>query len=186
MAAAAIVVPRLSHPRRRRGSILSCSCPWHRLRCSSAFCFIGRSSIRKLAQTVRQYRNGVVSYFDNRLTQGAIEAINGTINSPSDVLAGSVISSICKQLPIGIRANSTSSSRRTRFSADVRSTGLVPSSTEMFQVCLFRGTLLCISSTPIAIGLHAGAGWISRQARKGQSRCENDTPCHSQSSFKLC
>jgi len=33
----------------------------------------------KLAQTIRQYWNGIVSYFDSRLTQGAIEAINGII-----------------------------------------------------------------------------------------------------------
>lgn len=34
---------------------------------------------QKLAQTIRQYWNGIVSYFDSRLTQGAIEAINGII-----------------------------------------------------------------------------------------------------------
>lgn len=34
---------------------------------------------KKLAQTIRQYWNGIVSYFDSRLTQGAIEAINGII-----------------------------------------------------------------------------------------------------------
>lgn len=33
----------------------------------------------KLAQTIRQYWNGIVSYFDSRITQGAIEAINGII-----------------------------------------------------------------------------------------------------------
>lgn len=36
-------------------------------------------SFKKLAQTIRQYWNGIVSYFDSRLTQGAIEAINGII-----------------------------------------------------------------------------------------------------------
>ena len=36
-------------------------------------------SFKKLAQTIRQYWNGTVSYFDSRLTQGAIEAINGII-----------------------------------------------------------------------------------------------------------
>lgn len=34
---------------------------------------------KKLAQTIRQYWNGIVSYFDSRITQGAIEAINGII-----------------------------------------------------------------------------------------------------------
>jgi transposase len=33
----------------------------------------------KLAQTIRQYWNGIVSYFDSRITQGAIEAINRII-----------------------------------------------------------------------------------------------------------
>jgi transposase len=34
---------------------------------------------KKLAKTIRQFWNGIVSYFDSRLTQGAIEAINGII-----------------------------------------------------------------------------------------------------------
>jgi transposase len=34
---------------------------------------------RKLARTIRQYWDGIVSYFDERITQGAIEAINGII-----------------------------------------------------------------------------------------------------------
>jgi transposase len=34
---------------------------------------------KKLAQTIRQYRAGIVSYFECRITQGAIEAINGII-----------------------------------------------------------------------------------------------------------
>ncbi len=34
---------------------------------------------KKLAQTFRQYWAGIVSYFECRITQGAIEAINGII-----------------------------------------------------------------------------------------------------------
>ena len=34
---------------------------------------------KKLAQTFRQYWDGIVSYFQCRITQGAIEAINGII-----------------------------------------------------------------------------------------------------------
>ena len=34
---------------------------------------------RKLAQTFRQYWDGIISYFHCRITQGAIEAINGII-----------------------------------------------------------------------------------------------------------
>jgi hypothetical protein len=34
---------------------------------------------RKLAKTFRQYWGGIVSYFQCRITQGAIEAINGII-----------------------------------------------------------------------------------------------------------
>jgi transposase len=34
---------------------------------------------RKLAQTIRQWWNGIVNYFNERITQGAIEAINGII-----------------------------------------------------------------------------------------------------------
>ena len=34
---------------------------------------------KKLAQTIRQYWAGIVSYFECRITQGAIEAINGII-----------------------------------------------------------------------------------------------------------
>jgi transposase len=34
---------------------------------------------KKLAQTIRQYWDGIVTYFDSRITQGAIEAINGII-----------------------------------------------------------------------------------------------------------
>jgi transposase len=34
---------------------------------------------KKLAQTFRQYWAGIVSYFQCRITQGAIEAINGII-----------------------------------------------------------------------------------------------------------
>ena len=34
---------------------------------------------KKLAQTFRQYWTGIVSYFQCRITQGAIEAINGII-----------------------------------------------------------------------------------------------------------
>ena len=34
---------------------------------------------KKLAQTFRQYWDGIVSYFQCRVTQGAIEAINGII-----------------------------------------------------------------------------------------------------------
>ena len=34
---------------------------------------------QKLARTIRQYWDGIVSYFDSRITQGAIEAINGII-----------------------------------------------------------------------------------------------------------
>jgi transposase len=51
--------------------LLRCWCQW-----------AARSRLKpfkKLAQTIRQYWNGVVSYFDSRLTQGAIEAINGII-----------------------------------------------------------------------------------------------------------
>ena len=36
-------------------------------------------AFQKLARTVRQYWKGIVSYFDGRITQGAIEAINGII-----------------------------------------------------------------------------------------------------------
>jgi transposase len=36
-------------------------------------------AFEKLAQTIRQYWDGIVSYFDSRITQGAIEAINGII-----------------------------------------------------------------------------------------------------------
>ena len=34
---------------------------------------------RKLAQTIRQWWTGIVNYFNERITQGAIEAINGII-----------------------------------------------------------------------------------------------------------
>jgi transposase len=34
---------------------------------------------QKLVRTIRQYWTGIVSYFDERITQGAIEAINGII-----------------------------------------------------------------------------------------------------------
>ena len=34
---------------------------------------------QKLAKTIRQYWNGIVSYFQHHITQGAIEAINGII-----------------------------------------------------------------------------------------------------------
>ena len=34
---------------------------------------------QKMARTLRQYWNGVVSFFEERITQGAIEAINGII-----------------------------------------------------------------------------------------------------------
>lgn len=34
---------------------------------------------KKLAQTIRQYWAGIVSYFQCRITQGAVEAINGII-----------------------------------------------------------------------------------------------------------
>jgi transposase len=34
---------------------------------------------QKLARTIRQYWDGIVTYFDSRITQGAIEAINGII-----------------------------------------------------------------------------------------------------------
>jgi transposase len=34
---------------------------------------------RKLARTIRQYWNGIVAYFNERITQGAIEAMNGII-----------------------------------------------------------------------------------------------------------
>jgi transposase len=36
-------------------------------------------SFRHLAQTVRQYLNGILAYFDTKLTSGAIEAVNGII-----------------------------------------------------------------------------------------------------------
>lgn len=42
----------------------------------------GRSQLepfRKLVRTIRQYWEGIVSYFNERITQGAIEAINGII-----------------------------------------------------------------------------------------------------------
>ena len=42
----------------------------------------GRSRLepfQKLARTIRQYWNGIVSFFDQRITNGAIEAINGII-----------------------------------------------------------------------------------------------------------
>ena len=42
----------------------------------------GRSRLepfQKLARTIRQYWDGIVSYFNERITQGAIEAINGII-----------------------------------------------------------------------------------------------------------
>jgi transposase len=42
----------------------------------------GRSripSFQKVARTIRQYWDGIVSYFNERITQGAIEAINGII-----------------------------------------------------------------------------------------------------------
>jgi transposase len=32
-----------------------------------------------LAQTVRQYLDGILAYFDTKLTSGAIEAVNGII-----------------------------------------------------------------------------------------------------------
>ncbi len=32
---------------------------------------------RHLAQTVRQYMDGILAYFDTKLTSGAIEAVNG-------------------------------------------------------------------------------------------------------------
>ena len=38
---------------------------------------------KKLAQTFRQYCAGIVSYFQCRITQGAIEAINGIIQLAS-------------------------------------------------------------------------------------------------------
>ena len=34
---------------------------------------------RHLAQTVRQYMDGILAYFDTKLTSGAIEAVNGII-----------------------------------------------------------------------------------------------------------
>ena len=34
---------------------------------------------RHLAQTVRQYLDGILAYFDTKLTSGAIEAVNGII-----------------------------------------------------------------------------------------------------------
>jgi transposase len=42
----------------------------------------GRSRLKpfqKLARTIRQYWDGIVSFFNERITQGAIEAINGII-----------------------------------------------------------------------------------------------------------
>jgi transposase len=36
-------------------------------------------SFRHLAQTIRQYLNGILAYFDTKLTSGAIEAVNGII-----------------------------------------------------------------------------------------------------------
>ena len=36
-------------------------------------------SFRHLAQTVRQYLDGILAYFDTKLTSGAIEAVNGII-----------------------------------------------------------------------------------------------------------
>jgi transposase len=51
--------------------LLRCWCRW------AARSRLG--PFKKLAQTIRQYWNGIVSYFDSRLTQGAIEAINGII-----------------------------------------------------------------------------------------------------------
>jgi transposase len=51
--------------------LLRCWCRWATRRRLEPF--------KKLAQTIRQYWNGIVSYFDSRLTQGAIEAINGII-----------------------------------------------------------------------------------------------------------
>ena len=51
--------------------LLRCWCRW-----------AARSRLKpfkKLAQTIRQYWNGIISYFDSRITQGAIEAINGII-----------------------------------------------------------------------------------------------------------
>jgi transposase len=39
----------------------------------------GITPIKKLTRTVRQYWNGIVSYFDCRITQGTIEALNGII-----------------------------------------------------------------------------------------------------------
>ena len=58
-------------PKERGAELLRCWCRWadrSRLK-----------SFKKLARTIRQYWNGIVSYFDSRLTQGAIEAINGII-----------------------------------------------------------------------------------------------------------
>ena len=58
-------------PPKSRAELLRCWCRWaERSRLKS---------FKKLAQTIRQYWNGIVSYFDSRLTQGAIEAINGII-----------------------------------------------------------------------------------------------------------
>ena len=34
---------------------------------------------RHLAKTVREYREGILAYFDTKLTSGAIEAVNGII-----------------------------------------------------------------------------------------------------------
>jgi transposase len=51
--------------------LLRCWCRW-----------AARSRLKpfkKLAQTIRRYWNGIISYFDSRITQGAIEAINGII-----------------------------------------------------------------------------------------------------------
>ena len=55
----------------QRAELLRCWCRW-----------AARSRLKpfkKLAQTIRQYWNGIISYFDSRITQGAIEAINGII-----------------------------------------------------------------------------------------------------------
>ena len=37
------------------------------------------SPFRKLAKTVRQHWDGILAYFDTRLTSAAIEAVNGII-----------------------------------------------------------------------------------------------------------
>lgn len=58
------------------------------------------SPFRDLAKTVRKHWEGILAYFDTRLTSAAIEAVNGVIQLADEWSAGLETSSISEPPPI--------------------------------------------------------------------------------------